>query len=331
MAQHEFFPPMSLHRRLASRVASAPIITLGVACLLLWACDVSGQGFEVEGRIIATGLDGKLVPRLARTNTFKARVWYDCKWWVRVDNPEPLRDFGDGAFAGAEDYFEASWDGIDLYYLTVFKKEFAERSAQKTMPLGNAVIERGKIPKPDPHHVLEAWFALASTRYLDSAREAKLLPLWPTTTPGARAGDPVEAIWTRDEDQPRLPIRVDFYQPGVTPADLIAGKSAGSGPFDQGYTNAVYTGKDFTKAGPFHVPAKFQLEVFRPDLTDAKRPRLVVTSKVAFECDKIGPIAEETVSFRPKITQPTQVMDRRPDLDETKFPKPNYLITDDWK
>jgi RNA polymerase sigma factor (sigma-70 family) len=155
-------------------------------------------------------------------------------------------------------YWEVGFDGKTMYYSGMLdEKAVADVNPKPNLWGGDISFESVPFNGTEPHIPI-IWLALASSHYLDEAKD-HLLP--PYSTELVRVRFPASVI--RLDNPPRLPQSITFFDDGFDRREGVPKQRPP--PFDKGFNNAIYTVNTFTNIGGYSLPLTFNLKVFVPD------------------------------------------------------------------
>lgn len=249
--------------------------TLRVTALLIAMCCIikipsasGAQGFKVEGTVRRVVLEPKTGAEKITPKTTRFSVTVrDCEWLIRTIN--------DGSIS---DYTEAGTDGTNTYVLTSLLGA-VEKQMALGKPLGSNIATAYVVPGTIPPNYLDrvlptVWLAFASSCVLDTITNHELpaLEAAQTLSPDLLAST-MTASYQRLTIAPFLPKNISYfnegtksywedaeYGPWTHPPEVIPYAS----PYDQGFTNRVYSVSVTTNVGGLAIPCISTLCTYVP-------------------------------------------------------------------
>jgi RNA polymerase sigma factor (sigma-70 family) len=199
-------------------------------------------------------LEGESYPRLggvAKWDPMNFKIYVrDGKWLMHFSHP----------WSGSK-YLEIGFDGKTMYRSGMLDENAIPKTDLSALPgLWGGSISFDSVPSGGPErlsYIPLTWLALASSHDLDEAKD-HLFP--PYSTDIVRARLPVSVI--RMNGLPRLPQTIIFFDDGFDRSEGVPKKR--NPPYDEGFTNAIYTVNTFTNIGGYSLPLTFNLKVFYP-------------------------------------------------------------------
>jgi hypothetical protein len=168
------------------------------------------------------------------------------------------------AKTGSINYTDKSFDNGTIHSLTC---QYLEGTNGTTFRANMGTIEEFPVPGPDGSRINTLWLGFGSAAYFKARKDKMIHPLWPLDDPGARLrGFTVEGSWATNKDAAGLPTQVVYMNDGI-----FRGVSSRSEkpvefpekpPFDNGYTQAVFTVTLSTNLGTYSVPLAFTFRRF---------------------------------------------------------------------
>lgn len=187
-----------------------------------------------------------------------------CNWMIRF-----VRDEGTNA-ANANDYEEASFDGVNVYYLCNFAKKL-ERQRKAGDKLDAPNVATARAYKGEVFHYRMAaevgpiWLTYASGCYFASRTNDQVEPPMVFDGDGVMYGPAkhpkLHARWSLSDSRPSFPIRVTYLSGGEI--QTARGVWKRPPPYDMGFTNSTYEVEAFTNSGGLMVPCRSCLKIFR--------------------------------------------------------------------
>jgi hypothetical protein len=148
---------------------------------------------------------------------------------------------------------EAAFDNSELYEFFSVKSGV---NASYT-----CVINTNNIPPDDGRTLNYLWLAYASSCYFSAVKTNRLTPIWMLDDPDLLdQGFDVKAFWQTQTGLPHVPVGVFYLSDGIVRAlssDKRHIEFRYPAPFDQGFTNAVYTASATEMVGNLVLPARF--------------------------------------------------------------------------
>ncbi len=173
----------------------------------------------------------------------------DDHWLIHVPHPN-----------NATEYTDIGFDGKTMYRVGKPDDNFVaaaiNANPKRLFQAGNISFDSIPFFFADPSIPI-TWLALASSSYLDEAKD-RLLP--PYSTELVRARLPASVV--RMNYPPGLPQTITFFDDGFDRSEGVPKKRRP--PYDKGFLNAIYTVNTFTNIGGCKLPLTFNLKVFNP-------------------------------------------------------------------
>lgn len=234
----------------------------------------------------------------------------DCSWLVRVTSSKPLE-------SGRS--WETSCDGKYMYYFG------QNRDAQDKVDWGGAVEPQG-VPFAGPIPSMPViWLALADACFFDQ-NSSSMSP--PYSTAVLRTPFAINVV--RMQLPPRLAKAITFMDDGYNRRNGQT-NIKWPPPFDQGFTNAIYSASGFKNVGGLELPLEFNLTVLRPVLKSSS------VDKLELDCQYQGHISYVNVgcsisNFAPDIPSGSvgEISDKRFALPTALVPIPFSYQASKW-
>ena len=254
----------------------------------------TAQNFEVDGRIRykvfgAGAASAGQISSMIFTNRFSVAV-DGCRYRILVVD----QDNGNRC--------EAAFDGSELYEFFSMKSEVNDSYT--------CLIDTNSIPPDDGRTLNYLWLAYASSCYFSVVKTNRLTPIWMLDDPNLLDQDfNVKAFWQTQTGLPHVPVAVFYLSDGIVRAlssDKRHIEFRYPPPFDQGFTNAVYTALATEAVGNLVLPARFVFTRYY-----VQDPQHVSVLNVT-EGEALS-LREGTVKppFRPTCTGQAFVIDKR--------------------
>ena len=225
---------------------------------------VPAQTFEVQGTLHYEAYQPDRT-ELAVTKEFKVQV-KGCDWLIRSSEP------------GSCSYVEEGFRQGNLYTLTLWCSNTTGLSSNAYVGL----IEADELPDDNGSLIQYLWLAYASTGYLDHEKGVALRPICCLDDRALRAEKfKMRSILTRADAEPRLPTWLAYLSDGFYRTEGASGRLVFKAPppFDQGYTNAVYSVGALTNCGTLQLPLEFSFTRYAVS-HDATKPGLWVRTRI---------------------------------------------------
>ena len=227
-------------------------------------CGVRCETFTVQGIAIVTdnilqfGVSNKTV--VARSQ-FSVSV-RGCEWILRI-KPD-----------NKEDYSECAFDGESMYYLDSFvnwRRSQLQAGGRVGHNSGFAILKKDSMPMMHPPESAIAWFAYASSCELKGISNRVVRPIFyehPSLVEHDHRYTFLGDI-ERAEQSPRLPASAVFFYDGFYRQlpDSWRGEfllKPRSAPFQNGFTNSIYTTFSWTNIGRSRFPVQVGFVHFEP-------------------------------------------------------------------
>ncbi len=225
--------------------AGAANLLMPLVITLAATVEADAHEYELEGRLTASLHLAQGGSRAFDSARFHIYV-KDCAWLMRATLEA-------GGTAGSlVERWDCGFDGEARRSVATY------RSPQNGDNWLGAVDPEQVPTSPLMPHLGVAWFATASSCYLNSAA-GTLLPPHSATPVHVRE----QVIIRRNEVEPQLPRYVAFLSDGYDHRfDGTAAKFPP--PFDKGFTNAIFEVLRFTNVAGLELPAAFSLRSFQP-------------------------------------------------------------------
>lgn len=263
--------------------------------LLAVLAPIGGRAFEIQGTIhYEAYLYG--TTNLVVTKTFKVEV-NGCDWLIRTGVP------------GECSYNEKGFRKGDLCNLSMFCSNSTGRSTNTYVGL----IESDELPDDDGSHINYLWLAYASACYLNNESRDALRPICCLDDRELRTEKfKMRSILTRADAEPRVPIWLAYLSDGFYRTTGAGGRVVFKAPlpFDQGYTNAVYSVGALTNCGALQLPLEFAFTRFAVSRNPTNQAGLWIRTRII---GKATMIAERHSSPKllPQFSGEFTVMDNR--------------------
>jgi hypothetical protein len=225
---------------------------------------VPAQTFEVQGTLHYEAYQPDRT-ELAVTKEFKVQV-KGCDWLIRTSEP------------GSCSYVEAGFRQGNLYNFTMWCSNTIGRSSNAYVGL----IEADELPDDNGSQINYLWLAYASTGYLNHETGGALRPICCLDDRALRAEKfKMRSILTRADAEPRLPTWLAYLSDGYYRTVGADGRVVfkAPAPFDQGYTNAVYSVGALTNCGTLQLPLEFSFTRYAVS-HDATKPGLWIRTRI---------------------------------------------------
>lgn len=233
---------------------------------------VPAQTFEVQGTLHYEAYQPDRT-ELAVTKEFQVQV-KGCDWLIRTSEP------------GSCSYVEEGFRQGNLYNLTLWCSNTTGLSSNAYVGL----IEADELPDDRGSLIHYLWLAYASTGYLDHEKGGALRPICCLDDRALRAEKfKMRSILTRADAEPRLPTWLAYLSDGFYRTEGASGRLVFKAPppFDQGYTNAVYSVGALTNCGTLQLPLEFSFTRYAVS-HDATKPGLWVRTRILGKATKIS-------------------------------------------
>jgi len=211
----------------------------GVVLLIAGTLPPAGaQEFHVSGTLDGERRFEKKVIGTIKHTDFD--VWVkDCNWLIRI---EP-------GFMG--DYMEAGCDG-DVIRIA--------GAGSGLKPVAEVVNWEAPAGEPDPRTSI-IWSAFAQSCYIKNhIASGRLIPAFSRTF--FREPIPASVEWLPGRES--LPSRIVYFQTGTPISDPHRVPVRSPPPFENGFTNAIYTVLSFTNFNGMRIPVEFEFNEFQP-------------------------------------------------------------------
>ncbi|MGA2853824.1 MAG: sigma-70 family RNA polymerase sigma factor, partial [Verrucomicrobiota bacterium] len=162
--------------------------------------------------------------------------------------------------------YEAGGDGQTFYQVAYFDKK---RIASNSLNTAIGLIENDAVPENlVGNHVSELWLALASSSYLNEARNGTAEPIYDLADPTMRSQGWVDkASWNRFPSPPHLPRDLVYSNTSIIgmngPRRVVIPAPR---PFENGFIRASYNVEEFTNVNGLTLPTRFSIEELYLDL-----------------------------------------------------------------
>src|SRR6266487_4180518 len=168
------------------------------------------EGFEVRGvgtYRAASVQAGEVIG--SRTQNFNFSITVkDCKWFLHFALANPFTD---------ADYSELSYDGTNLYRITVFESWLNEekKAGKHVGPnAAEAMVIDGEVPRFSyTHHGSIVWLAYASGCYFAKVRNGIALPPAFPGVSTARSVRPLNEFWQR--------VILEMHSENLFPSEVV--------------------------------------------------------------------------------------------------------------
>jgi hypothetical protein len=285
---------------------------LPLAACLLAATRIYAGEFDVEGTVNYQSLRSNYSPPPRK---FRISV-LDCQWRIHLEDSVPSSN-------QALKFTEIASDGVDVYQL-----DYPRNPTNVIF----ATIVPGPVPLADGKLASILWLAFCSKCYLKEAGHGTVRPVWLVDERQFESGAyNVQADWTNFAQSPFLLKNVVFYSDGLDypfhgrpeqPTPL-------SPPYNEGYTQAVYSVAQTMNDGNLLLAKDFSLTLYGPKPGGRSTSDLLPEAKWFGHVDK----AAEKTSVRvmvPEIAEKVFVQDARFVNVLTNLKTMNYIITNGW-
>ena len=255
----------------------------------------AAQDFEVQGTIHYEGyLHG--TTNLVVTKTFKVEV-NGCDWLIRTSVP------------GDCSYVEMGFRQGNLCNLTSWCGQATGRPTNTYVGL----IEADELPDDNGSQINYLWLAYASACYLNHESGDALRPICCLDDRELRTEKfKMRSILTRADAEPRLPTWLAYLSDGLYRVNQGGERFSFKvpQPFDQGYTNAVYSVGALTNCGALELPLEFAFTRFAVSRDPTNQAGLWIRTRII---GKATMIAERHSSPKllPQFSGEFTVMDNR--------------------
>jgi hypothetical protein len=217
----------------------------------------------------------------------------DASWCIRVYTGKPQAN-------EARIYLESgSTNNTEIYHLTRSSARENKGDALNELPQG----EKKKMPSIKRRHSMATiisnavptdsgnacighlWFMLASHGYFETLKTHGSLP--PTYDPVCSVqldkGLVLPCSWNRTTALPMLPSSIVFYNDGfwhVMDTNNVPKAIKVRPPYEQGFTNAIYSVKGYTNVAGLLLPKSFIFEEYMPSPKGRTKDDLEVSTRV---------------------------------------------------
>ncbi len=239
------------------------------------------------------------------------------RWWLSFTS-RPASDSDNQQYA---------CDGTNCYYLIDVRN-----SKRRAIPEGQltghndgaAIVIPGIIPRINPDSTaMILWFAYLSHTYLDMNKGNKVVPpdVFNINAYNASTAPPQRCQLVRLSHYPQLPQKAVFWEDGIFHAALMGSsyKPAPArrwpSPYDQGFTNLIYTVRAITNIESLALPLESEFlcympAIFEKDSFIPSRDELRLHKKVRLQTFFVAP-RKQPISLMPSIPGLTYVQDKR--------------------
>lgn len=289
-----------------ARVNLVPLLTLFHTAALLIGFSVArveAYEYEVEGTLQVNRPFVKGVSSKA-PHSFKVYV-RDCQWLIHLSTEGEMSKYLEAAFDGQTMYKSGLLDEEIIRKLRPIGTDTNSISAQAPPKLdmwGGSVSSEMVPAFGHNPEIPVIWLALASSCYLRTADD-RLIP--PYSADIVRI--PLHANLIRSSGYMGLPERIVFMDGGF---DSRFGQlKRRSPPYDEGFTNAIYSVEGVVAIGSKSLPGTFHLSTFRPAPSKGNKA-IELDSRYDGTVVRATPACSLT-SFAPRILSEGRVADAR--------------------
>jgi RNA polymerase sigma factor (sigma-70 family) len=268
--------------------------------------------YEYEADVTVAEEFHSLFGQVRKSALVSCKVYVrDDHWLIHVPHPN-----------NATEYTDIGFDGKAMYRVGKPDDNFVagatSANPKRLFQAGDISFDSIPFFFADPSIPI-TWLALASSSYLDEAKD-RLLP--PYSTELVRARLPASVV--RMDNPPGLPQRITFFDDGFDRSEGVPKKRYP--PYDKGFLNAIYTVNTFTNIGGCKLPLTFNLKVFFPAYSGSG-------TTLIYECngtvDDISPECSLT-NLIPPILSDGLITDRRFISADVIRETPFYYQTNRW-
>lgn len=313
-------------------------VRLALLVALVWSGDLLADGFRAEGSFsCSTFRDSKLYRKSERQFSV---MYQDEKWSIRTSYLYPTNGV---------DYFEASFDGSNIYYLTKYTRLSGDTPGQNSGANLNTTsraqndsfgaVTKGEMPKFDISFIQAIWFVYASGNFFNKEQ-----PIRTSSILGIGGVDDLRETFlqlraTHSSSALNLPVRFSAWNEGkrisfALPTEASRTQRTAQNailvdaqpPYNHGFTNAIYDVAEHTEVSGFLIPRTFSFLIFTPKHGGKSSDELDLSVRIegsALRVDRsLKPVTLPDTSAR------TFVMDKR--LNRGSSTPTYWLSNENW-